>query len=391
MASINNHFIAAMTRLCLCLILFFPLAAFASDPIFTVENVKVDVTAENAIAAREKAFEQAQVKAFEELTTRMIPDADVATTQTPAPKIISTMINDFELTNEQLSAVRYVGTYTFRFRDREVRRYFAKKGTAVSSVSSKKLLVLPFYNRAGRNILWTPGNFWMQAWNRVPNLAGVVPLEVPIGDIGDVRDIGDGEALTYDPNSLGNLLKRYGAQEAVIAIATPDEELTKIIDPLAIAKGSVTIEIFRTDRRAPELVQQVSATADGVLTRQQLYDRGVTLVRSALQKDWKARTAIPAAPTTRSIRLVAQINSLDDWIGIQSQLKRMSTLDNVVLKSLTPRQANIELRYKGDMKRLNLTLAQSGMEILKTTASDGSPINLLKSSRYGYGAYNARY
>ncbi len=381
MANINNHFTVILTSLCFAFVVFFPNLSHASDPIFTVEDVKVDVTAENAIAAREKAFEEAQVKAFQELSSRMLPDADIATTKTPAVNIISTMIKDFELTNEQLSSVRYVGTYIFRFKDRDVRRYFAREGSTVSDISSKKLLVLPFLNTDRGTILWTPGNTWMQAWNRVPSLGGLVPLEVPIGDITDVRDISDGQALNYDPQKLSALLNRYGSQEAVIAIAYPDAQLEQLTNPNAIAQGRLEIEIYRTDRRHPELVQQVYATSDGKATSAALYDRGVKLVRRALQKDWKIKTAIAAQPQMGSISVVVPINSLSDWIAIQSELHRVSGLSNIVLQSLTPTQANVTLSYKGGQDRLALTLAQAGMEIERTTASDGSHVNLLRKPR----------
>jgi len=362
-------------------LIFFANSANAQDPIFTVENVKVDATAENAIAAREKAFEEAQIKAFQELTTRMLPEADIATTQPPATNIISTMIKDFELTNEQLSSVRYIGTYTFRFKDRDVRRYFAQKGATIIEASSKTLLILPFIDRDSRTSIWSPGNLWMQAWNRVPNLGGVVPLEVPLGDINDVRDISDSGAYTYDAARLNSMLQRYNANEAVVTVASPDEEFQKIIDPLAVAKGSLVIEIYRTDRGTPELVNQLTITADGALTRQQVYDRGVTMVRSALQKNWKAKTATPAAQKSKSIRVAVPIQNLNDWLNIQSQLKRISSLQDITLKSLSPRQANIEIYYKGDKERLNIALAQAGMEIERTTASDGSSMDVLVTSR----------
>jgi len=376
----NNHVRIVLTSLCFALVMLASFPSFANDPIFTVQDVKVDVTAENAIAARAKAFEEAQVKAFTELSARMLPDADVATTKIPAVNIISTMIKDFELTNEQLASLRYLGTYTFRFKDRDVRRYFAKTGKPVTTASSKKMLILPFVSRDSRTSIWSPGNPWMQAWNRVPNLGGIVPLEVPLGDINDVQDISDSSAFNYEPNRLSAMLKRYGSQEAVITIATPNEELNKIIDPMAIAKGALSVEIFRTDRGQPELVKQVSVAADGAMSRQQLYDRAVTNVRSALKKDWKARTAVAQAPSTNTVRAIVPIGSLNEWMNIQSSLNRISSLNDVTLVSLSPRQANIEISYRGDSERLALSLAQAGMEIERTTANDGSPVNVLSAS-----------
>jgi len=376
----NNHVRIVLTSLCFALAILAFTPAFASDPIFTVEDVKVDVTAENAIAARGKAFEEAQIKAFTELTTRMLPDADIATTQIPAVNIISTMVRDFELTNEQLSSVRYLGTYTFRFKDRDVRRYFAKKGKSVSTVTSKKMLILPFVSRDNSTSIWAPGNPWMQAWNRVPDLSGIVPMEVPLGDLDDVRDITDSNAFNYEPNRLQNMLRRYGSKEAVITIATPNEELNKIIDPLAIAKGTLSVEIFRTDRGQPELVQDVSVVSDGAMTRQELYDSAVTKVRGALQKNWKSRTAVAPTPSTKTVRAIVPIGSLSEWMRIQASLNRISSLNDVTLVSLSPRQANIEIRYRGNAERLALSLAQEGMELERTTANDGSAVNVLSAS-----------
>jgi len=389
MANINNHFTWIVTSpLILLATLFLAFSAnnaYADDPIFTVKNVKVDETAENAIAAREKAFEQAQILAFTELTSRMLSDAALSTTQIPPVNIISTMIKDFELTNEQLSNVRYVGVYTFRFKDNDVRRYFAQQGASITEMSSKTLLILPFIDNKSRTTIWAPGNTWMQAWNRVTNLGGIVPIEVPLGDINDVRDISDSNAFSYSQQRLSAMLERYNAAEAVMTIAAPDEELQKITDPNATARGSAVFEIYRTDRGTSELVNQFRITADGAMTRQQLFDRGVTMVRSALQKNWKEQTTTTAAQSARAIRVVVLIDSLSDWLTTQSRLERISSLSAITLKSLSPQQANIEIAYKGDEQRLALALSQAGMEIERASASDGSPINLLttsKSSRY---------
>ena len=388
MANISNHFKAPLTSvlavICFMLPVFFaisaPNEAFASDPIFTVEDIQVDASAQNAIAAREKAFEQAQIKAFDELKMRMLSDSDLANAQTPPVNIISTMIKDFEITNEKLSAVRYIGTYTFRFKDNDVRRYFSRNASvAVSDLSSDKLLVLPFFNSGRDTVIWAPGNIWLQAWNRVPNLGGTVPLEVPIGDISDVSDISDNQVLTCDRARLDNMLARYSAKEAVIAIATPDALLSDFTNPQAIAQGTLKVEIYRTDRARPELVEQVNIIADRRMRVGTLYDQAVSRVRNALKKDWKQKTAIvPSLAQGNSIMVVLPIQSLSDWVKMQNELSRLSGLNNVALESLTPKQANVKISYNGSRERLNLTLAQIGMEVSRAVAADGTMVNILQ-------------
>ena len=61
----------------------------AEDPLFTVDGVKVDVTAESAVAARGQAFEKAQQEAFKMLAERLLPEADAKTFEPPAVSTIS--------------------------------------------------------------------------------------------------------------------------------------------------------------------------------------------------------------------------------------------------------------------------------------------------------------
>lgn len=97
------------------------LPVMAAD--YTVEGVEVDVTASNAVKAREKALGEAQVKAFGQLADDMMtPEARAAYTLPDADTIMA-LVQDYEVTNEQLSATRYKGIYTVRFRPALAQQY----------------------------------------------------------------------------------------------------------------------------------------------------------------------------------------------------------------------------------------------------------------------------
>ncbi len=83
---------------------------------YTVEGVAVDVTAANAVKAREEALTQAQVKAFEQLAAQTLTPEELAAYTMPDANTIMALVQDFEITNEQLSAKRYKGVFTVRFR-----------------------------------------------------------------------------------------------------------------------------------------------------------------------------------------------------------------------------------------------------------------------------------
>lgn len=353
-----------------------PAMAQSGNPLFTIENVKVDVSAENALKAREQAFEQAQLKAFKELASRMLPDTQ--SVETPPLMAISTMIQDYEVSDEKLSSKRYIGTYKFRFKDRSVKRYFSGQGAEYTDVASQPILVLPFLETANGTILWSHQNAWMKAWASAPNLSsGLVPIVVPLGDLSDVSDIGDDAVLTYNRRSLQNMVARYRSSEAVIAIAR--------------AEGTgLSVQIYRTDRSQPEYVHQILERALPNQTQDQLYARAAQSVKAALSKDWKKKTVVDTRQQG-SITVHVTFSSLQEWSNIQRSLKRVYGISNMQLQALSPKDAYLELTYEGTFDRLKLSLEQASLFLSPQPANVGASANYNADYSQGMlGSYGAQ-
>lgn len=334
------------------------------NPVFVIEGVTVDVTAENSVAAQQKAFEQAQVKAFETLAGRM-GSAGGTAVKTPDTITLSSLINDFEVTNEQVSDVRYVGTYTFRFRENETKQLFNVTGVSYTATANNPLLVLPFYQAGGKNIIWGEENLWLAAWSRANLPPAIVPVSIPIGDLPDVSDIEDSQGLNYNPQKLAQMQNRYGASESAVVVAGPDGLLAAVGDDSSTAAGALQIGIYRTDLGAPQLVKQLSVTADGKETRAQLYDRAALTAYQALQSDWKTKsaTSIASAASSKGYVVKIPINGLKDWVRIQKSLGSLPGMNEVSVESVSPREAKAALNFRGDEGQLRQTLEQFGMAL----------------------------
>ena len=83
-----------------------------------VSGIKVDQTAENAVVARTKAMAEAKRQAFQKLVERNLPADEVSGFKMPDDKTISSVVQDFEIEDEQISANRYVANFTVRFKRR---------------------------------------------------------------------------------------------------------------------------------------------------------------------------------------------------------------------------------------------------------------------------------
>ncbi len=351
-----------------------PFEARADSALFTITDVKVDVTAENSAVAREQAFAKAQSDAFSKLAGRMMSEGEIGKFTLPDTQTISTMIKDFEVTQEQLSSVRYIGTYTFSFNDKNVRRFFSGQGVRYTDVGSRPVLALPFYERDNGPVLWSHQNDWMRAWNHAGNLGGLVPIVVPIGDLMDVADINDDEALNYDERKLQSLLRRYDAGEAAILFAVPDHSLLVAGDQDS-AIGSLMIQIYRTDRAGPEAVQNITVDAKGGETKKVLFARATKKVHKALQKNWKEKTIVSPSNGNR-LQVRVHFEGLEQWAATQTALERVYGVSEIVLQSLSPKEARVDLVFQGSESRLRLALAQADMTLSKPQINPAS---------FGYG------
>ncbi len=370
--------------------------AFAYDSLFVVENVAVDITAANSVAAQEQAFEVAQVKAFRILARRMVDKSQLETIATPDSLTISSLIKDYEVTNEQLSSVRYVGTYIFRFREAAVSKLFSVSGVSFTNKSSKPLLILPILQIDGRNTIWSEGNIWMAAWSsaNIPN--SLVPIEVPIGDLMDISDIEETQALSYERRNLDRMLLRYNAKEAAIMIAIPDIILSQVKSNRSRATGNLRISIYRTDRAYAEHVRDVTIEADGKESVKKLYSRAVLRAHAVLQDDWKHKTVASAAQG-QTFLVRTPIDNIGQWVRLQKSLGGISGLRGVNVISLRKDMARLSFDFRGDEMRLREALARSALYLgqgyqngsaYKFTSNMRSEPNIIFDLTYGYKPAN---
>lgn len=374
----NTFFIFALFMM----LVFMPLGVAWAN-IFTVDNVAVDVTAGSAAEARTQAFEQAQGKAFGVLADRMLDENDRERFQIPETRIVSTMIQDFEVTNEKLSAIRYVGTYRFRFDEDKVKRFFSGRGLSFVDVSSAPILILPFFQKPdGSSILWSSQNPWISAWQSMDYQAdSVVPLVVPIGDLEDVSDIQDKDVFDYSPRKMERLLSRYGAGEAALVIADPDTELDGL-GANDTAKGVLNVHLYRTDQGGPEYTRNLEIAALNGERASDLYARAAREVQKLLRRNWKEKKQ-SYADRVLTLNVRADFSSLQEWAGINRKLDAVSGLKNYDVRALSPQKADLTLAYQGSVERLRLALDQQDLAF---QAPEGE-----YTPGYGYAGAGAVY
>ena len=351
---------------------------------YTVEDIEVDVSADNAVEAREKAFEEAQIKGYKMLAERFLSAEELEGFEAPDISIVSSYVKDFEVTKEKLSATRYAGIYKIRyssraFANRQVKAGQANGGeyenTTVSAQYIKPhILIMPFFEDAGYPVLWHSNPF-MNAWARARANNEAAPAIVPKGDMQDISIIKDNEALSYDPQKLLILMKRYHARQAAILVAMPEL--------MPDGTQNVTVSIYQAKSYGPELSRQISVRSHLGESREQFYNRVIAEVNKVFTTSWQRKTAVhnqeaniemEEAPLTGPVKsMLAQVNfsSMRQWVDTKRQLEHARGVKGVSVKSLSPRYATLVINYQGGVDNLRHALQKNGVNLSDPLTSQG--------------------
>jgi|GEM_PF-5545249 len=98
-----------------------------SNP-YEITGIAVDVTADTAVHARDKALSEAQRSGLEQLVGQM--NADKGVVARLSDDDIATLVQNFAVEDQHTSAVRYIGHYSVQYRQNAVRSWLNKKAVA---------------------------------------------------------------------------------------------------------------------------------------------------------------------------------------------------------------------------------------------------------------------
>lgn len=340
------------------------LALGASDParaqtaanVFEMRGIKVDATAANAAAARERALVEGETRAFRLLLERLTLRADHPNLPKPAAAEVGRYIKDFDVADEKTSTVRYLATLNIRFKPDDVRRLLASANLAVAETPSKPLLVVPLYHAQGGYVLWEDPNPWRQAWNKLPVSQGLVPLAVPLGDIGDVASLNIEQAVGGDGVKLAEAAFRYGAGDALVAIAVVGESIR--------AGETPAVQVFLTRRGA---VNQNSPTVNLYTPKpkQGLDDLLLEAARDVaglVEDQWKSETMVQHG-SSGVLAVVVPVKGLTDWLAVRRKLTTVPLIRETEMVLISKDEVRINLNFLGEVEQLRLALAQVDLDL----------------------------
>ncbi len=330
-------------------------AADRPDDVFTVAAVPVDATAANPSLARDAARQLGERRAFDLLIDRLVLAQDRGGVPKATDSALNDIVQGIEVANERSSGVRYLANYTFRFRPESVRRLLRDAGVPFAETPSRPVVVLPVLVADNRTTLWEEPNPWRDAWNAHPPQPGLVPLAMPLGELGDVAAIDAAAAASGDDARLQAIAQRYGGDDVLVAVAS-----------LKTATARHTLDV--TGRRytpgspggEPKWTTTVAAAADEA--DPDLMARAIADVVGQMQQAWKVANILDFSQSG-TLRATVLAHDLATWLAVRDSLTGIPAVRRTEILSVDHSGAQIVLHYVGAEGQLRVALSQRDLEL----------------------------
>jgi hypothetical protein len=334
------------------------LAQTRSSSAYTVSNVSVDATAQSAAQARDIARADGERRAFRTLLERLTSKQDWGRLPKVTDADLFGLVQDFEVTSERSSTVRYLATLTYRFRAEPVRRLLRDRGIAFAETPSKPVVVLPVLAAGNRTVLWDDPNPWRAAWSRLPRGEGLVPMQVPSGDLAAVQAIDTQQALKGDKDALAAIGRHYDNADVLVAQAS----LSGGGDQRTLQLTATRYSAGFSDQNWVSSIKSEPKESD-----EEFFARGVAAVVADASEAWKKAT-LQHAGEEAALTAVVRMTSLRDWVVVRDRLQGVPAIQRATLLSLSRDGARVEIHYVGDPQQLQLVMSQRDLVLAQGDA-----------------------
>ena len=181
------------------------IAPVASTSDIQVSGVEVDVHADTGTEAREKAWVEAQRKAWERVDGPELSDSQ-----------IEGLVSAIVIERERLGPKRYIATLGVVFDRQRASRYLGAQGEATRSAP---MLLLPVTVSAGTQMIYEQRNPWQRAWAEYQAGQSRIDYVRPAGAGGDSLLLTYGQTGRRSRTWWRNALDQFGAADVLVSIA----------------------------------------------------------------------------------------------------------------------------------------------------------------------------
>lgn len=345
------------------------LVLFAGSPaqgagLYDVAKLSVDITAQDAVAARTQGMAEAGRRAVKTVIERLTPLSAQAQLPELTNEGVEAMVNGVSIRKEQNSTTRYIATLDVSVNEQAIKQLLQEQGIPYSEERAPSISLLPLVI-AGDSVASEGGEGWRQAWEDLDLSHSMTPATILRPrqelDIATVRAV-----LAGDAQALAAMQEDYGYGPLVIAVgeATKGEFVTR----LAGADSVGAINFGRSDQivgDAKSAAREAAATAFAIIENRWKVSRSGQVPATEVNyapgtEPTPGAAGAPPAEVPRNVVAQVEFSGLKDWQDIRGRLMNVAGIQALEVNLLSARAASITFDYAGSLGRLQKELDHNG-------------------------------
>jgi len=342
--------------------------AEAADSLYDVAKISVDVTAEDAVAARTTGMAEAEARAVKIVLRRLLPPGIDAELPGLIEEDIQGLVTGVSIRNERNSRTRYVAILDVSVNEQGIKQLLHDYSLPYDEARAPSISILPLM-MSGEGVVSESDEGWRQAWEGLDLSHSMTPATIlrPRSNLG--RDTIEA-IIVGDSSALAAMQGDYGYRPLIIALGqTVDGQF---VTRLAGTDSVGPIGLERSDPLTsdPKATARVAAeNAFAVLeNRWKSSQTGVPAAQANFQTSGEAMPGAgeggaPGGVIARNVEAQVEFSGLKDWQEIRGRLTNVAGIQALEVNSLSARAASITFEYAGPLDRLQQDLGLSGFSL----------------------------
>ncbi len=340
--------------------------ADAADSIYDVAKISVDVTAEDAVAARNMGMAEAEAHAITTVLRRLLPAGIDAELPGLTQEDIQGLVNGVSIRNERNSRTRYVAILDVSVNEQGIKQLLNDYSLPYNDERAQTISILPLMI-SKETVVGEGDEGWRRAWEGLDLSHSMTPATIlrPRPNLGldTVKAVlfGDAEALAamqadYGYGPLVIAVGEIAGEEFVTVLAGADSVGAVGFERSTPLGGNPQSAAREAAASAFELIESrwKTAQAGGAPATQANFQPGGQALLDAGQG------GTPGGVVPRNVEAQVEFSGLKDWQEIRGRLTNVARIRALEINALSARGASITFDYAGSLDRLQQELGQTG-------------------------------
>lgn len=339
-----------MKNLAYILMIIIGFAGMAKADLFLVEGVPVSATAENAVAAKEVALNEAGNKAFKQLMQKIVLSSDAGNIEADPAEIVR-LIQGFSVAHEKTTATKYMADVSVQFKPKEVQEFMKAKGLPFLAKMPPKFVFIPLFREGSMAQVFDEASPLFQSVKVMSPNSSVYQFVVPTGDLEDMSVATPMVLTGVDMAPLAPLLQKYGTEYALVLRVTKNGSIYKV-EALSYPENSAA---------GAGVTFAVSSGSEDV---QGVMGQIVKKATSEMEKKWKAYQ-VEHGTQQNELTVIFPINGLSEWSVLEKRLKGLPFLDQVNVQALHQNKVFVKVVAAEEIETLIQKMKKAGFPLVK--------------------------